>query len=145
MSYLILCKQMVDGMALWWRCDRQGYTVNVAEAGRYSKDEAESIARIRGLDFPVPEEEIGKSIKTRTVVTHEEAGNWEALQAYRRRPSPETGPVDADDETPCAVRDDGLHCECWYGGNMCCGCGDGGRTLGGEWPSCAEVRAAKNR
>ena len=47
----------------------------------------------------------------------------------------------ADDETPCAVRDDGLHCECWYGGNKCCGCGDGDRTLGGEWPTCAEVRA----
>lgn len=53
-------------------------------------------------------------------------------------------PTSADDETPCAVRDDGLHCECWYGGNTCCGCGDGDRTLGGEWPTCAEVRAAQS-
>lgn len=44
-------------------------------------------------------------------------------------------------ETPCAIRDDGLHCACWYGGNKCCGCGDGDRTLGGEWPTCAEIRA----
>jgi hypothetical protein len=47
----------------------------------------------------------------------------------------------ADNETPCAVRDDGSHCECWYGGNKCCGCEDGDRTLGGEWPTCAEIRA----
>lgn len=50
-----------------------------------------------------------------------------------------------DDETPCAIREDGMHCECWYGGNTCCGCGDGDRTLGGAYPTCAEVRAQNGR
>lgn len=46
----------------------------------------------------------------------------------------------ADNKTPCAITNDGLHCECWYEGGACCGCGDGGRTLRGE-PTCAEIRA----
>jgi hypothetical protein len=27
-------------------------------------------------------------------------------------------------ETPCPVRDDRQHCNCWYDGEACCGCGD---------------------
>lgn len=28
------------------------------------------------------------------------------------------------DETPCPGREDGIHCEHWYDGDRCCGCGD---------------------
>lgn len=61
----------------------------------------------------------------------------------RLPPTKVAAPVDPDEETPCRKREDGLHCECWYGGNKCCGCGDGDRTLGGEWPTCTEVRAVE--
>lgn len=27
-------------------------------------------------------------------------------------------------ETPCPKREDKIHCECWYDGNPCCGCGE---------------------
>lgn len=26
------------------------------------------------------------------------------------------------DETPCPVREDGQHCNCWYDGEACCAC-----------------------
>lgn len=89
MSYLILCKQRVDGLALWWRCDRKGYTTDLQQAGRYSKEEAESIARIRGLDFPVDEADIGVQLKVRQVVSVED-GNSAVLRAYETRTSGET-------------------------------------------------------
>lgn len=43
----------------------------------------------------------------------------------------------ADEETPCPKRDDGIHCECWYGGNACCGCGDSAILNGQEHPPCS--------
>jgi len=30
----------------------------------------------------------------------------------------------ADEETPCPVREDQQHCNCWYDGEACCACGD---------------------
>lgn len=82
MSYLILCRDRVQGVALWWRSGRSGYTTNVNEAGRYSKDEADSIARLRSQDFPVPEEAIGTVLKPRTIVTTDDAGNGAALRDF---------------------------------------------------------------
>lgn len=33
--------------------------------------------------------------------------------------------MNANVETPCPVRTDGKHCDCWHdGGGACCGCGD---------------------
>ena len=93
MSYLILCKERMQGFALWWRCDRSGYTIDVAQAGRYSKDEAESIARIRGTDFPVDEAEIGRSLQPRTVVSVEDGDNYHALKRFE--PSVLTQPGNA--------------------------------------------------
>lgn len=29
-------------------------------------------------------------------------------------------------ETPCPKREDKQHCDCWYDGERCCACGDGG-------------------
>ena len=31
-------------------------------------------------------------------------------------------------ETPCGVREDQQHCNCWYDGEPCCACGDGSDT-----------------
>lgn len=81
MAFLILCKKRVDGMALWWRCDRAGYTTDVATAGRYSKEEALRIQGIRGEDFAVDEDEIGKSLRPRTIIDVNDFKNWEALDA----------------------------------------------------------------
>lgn len=30
----------------------------------------------------------------------------------------------ADEETPCPIREDEMHCNCWYDGKACCACGD---------------------
>jgi hypothetical protein len=30
----------------------------------------------------------------------------------------------SDEETPCPVRSDKQHCNCWYDGEPCCACGD---------------------
>jgi len=35
---------------------------------------------------------------------------------------------DVDQETPCPVREDKIHCVCWWEGEACCGCGDGPST-----------------
>lgn len=85
--YLILHRQLVQGFAIWWRPNRCGYTNNLAHAGRYSKEEAESIARIRGDDFPVAESEIGKSLMPRTVICVEDAENFEQLKRITGRPA----------------------------------------------------------
>lgn len=86
MSYLILCKDRCQGMALWWRADRMGYTTDVAVAGRYSREEAESIARIRGIDVPVDEAEIGRSLKPRTIISLDDEGNGQALLKFEQQP-----------------------------------------------------------
>ncbi len=33
-------------------------------------------------------------------------------------------PTAVEEETPCPVRDDKQHCDCWYDGQACCACGD---------------------
>jgi hypothetical protein len=80
--YLILCKERNNGLALWWRAQRSGYTTNLLEAGRYSKAEADSIYRIRGTDFPVPVENV---LKARRVVCVEDGTNFDALRGYEDR------------------------------------------------------------
>lgn len=69
-----------------------------------------------------------------------------AIRQQNLSASLETSVAHPDDETPCPKREDGLHCECWYGGNTCCGCGDGDRKIGeANLPTCAEVRAMNRR
>jgi hypothetical protein len=46
-------------------------------------------------------------------------------------------PADPDEETPCPKREDGMHCECWYGGNPCCGCGRSDILDGRAKPPCS--------
>lgn len=44
-EYLILCRAHTHGYALWWRPKSAGYTNHLEWAGRYSREEAESIVR----------------------------------------------------------------------------------------------------
>jgi hypothetical protein len=84
--YLILHKDLVQGVAVWWRPNRAGYTTDIGAAGRYSKEEADSIAQIRGDDFPVNECEIGKSLTPRLTVNVEDGNNFDVLKAFTGRP-----------------------------------------------------------
>lgn len=84
-------------MALWWRPERQGYTTDLQQAGRYSKEEAESIQRIRGLDFPVPESALGTILVPRVVVNVEDGTNLNVLRQYRWQPMP-PAPTSGNDD-----------------------------------------------
>jgi hypothetical protein len=42
------------GFGPYWRENRQGYTGNVNDAGRYTRNEAEEIERLRGTDIKQP-------------------------------------------------------------------------------------------
>lgn len=53
--YLIYTKDTLSDTALWWKPDRQGYTIDVREAGRYTKEEALSQEADRDIDFAIPE------------------------------------------------------------------------------------------
>lgn len=54
--YLIFSKRHTQGIAMWWRANAAGYTNNLDEAGRYTKEEAESYcAASHGDDVPVRE------------------------------------------------------------------------------------------
>lgn len=55
--YLVLDSRPNDlwpGLCVWWRPARCGYCTDIATAGRYSKREAEQIARGRETDHAVP-------------------------------------------------------------------------------------------
>jgi len=81
-QFLILYRgQNGAGEALWWRPKRSGYTNDVAEAGRYTQEEADSIASTRGDDFPVSLADIDTVLKVRQVVSVED--NHEALKHYK--------------------------------------------------------------
>lgn len=82
MSYLILHKDRAQGLAIWWRAERSGYTTDVSVAGRYTLDEALSIARIRGDDFPVDEEEIGRSLQPRMIISVDDGDNFLMLKQF---------------------------------------------------------------
>lgn len=84
-QFLILHKQLVDGRAMWWRPNRAGYTTDLNAAGRYTKAEAESIARIRGDDFPVPESAFGTCLTVRRVVSVEDGLNFDEIKRFMGR------------------------------------------------------------
>jgi hypothetical protein len=77
--FYILCKERSNGLCLWWRAERHGYTTDLTEAGKYPKAEAESIYKIRGTDFPVP---VNNVLKVRRVVSVEDGDNFDALRMY---------------------------------------------------------------
>ena len=80
--YLILHESTLDGKAMWWKPNPAGYTVRLNEAGRYTKDEAMSIARIHGTDFPVPESDIDSVLKVRHIAHVDDGDNYKVLKAY---------------------------------------------------------------
>jgi hypothetical protein len=89
-KYLILNKRRVGGVTvggvtLWWLPNRTGYTTDIDKAGRYKKEEAEAIASLRGDDFPVPENELGRGLTIRRTVCAEDGFNFSALEDLERR------------------------------------------------------------
>lgn len=82
MMYLILCKERTQGIAMWWRPESRRYTTDTTAAGRYSKEEADLIAGIRGEDYPVPEDALGSKLQLRTIVDVADVGNFEALHEF---------------------------------------------------------------
>lgn len=56
--YYIRDMTATGDLCLWWRPDRCGYTTDLDQAGVYSEDEANKIARIRGTDKPYPVESV---------------------------------------------------------------------------------------
>jgi hypothetical protein len=61
--YLVLCRMRSNGIALWWGPNRCGYYENIDDAGRYTREEAESIvlASDRGEEmWPLSVVEAGK-------------------------------------------------------------------------------------
>lgn len=58
---ILYSKQCNGNCAIFWRPKRNGYTIDLDEAGRYSKEEALEIHEGRhGEDMPVPVEEAYK-------------------------------------------------------------------------------------
>ena len=84
MSYLILHRDRRDGLAVWWRENRSGYTNNIYEAGRYGFDEAESIRKLRGDDFPVHETKLA-ALRVRLVVSTEDGDNSAELRKLEQQ------------------------------------------------------------
>lgn len=66
--------------ALWWRPNRGGYTCNLNEAGKYSREEAKGIERLRrGVDKAWPVEEIdaiaGRHVSVHSLLSRDQGGN----------------------------------------------------------------------
>lgn len=51
--YIVMKSPHGSDYALFWRPNREGYTRVLDRAGRYSKEEAEKICRLRGEEFMV--------------------------------------------------------------------------------------------
>lgn len=64
--YIQDTRQYVGNNVLWWKPDGNGYTTNIAEAGKYTRDQAKSLMESRDTDFAWPTSYIDK--KTRLTV-----------------------------------------------------------------------------
>lgn len=51
--YIVMKSPQGSDYALFWRANREGYTRILDEAGRYSREEAERICKLRGEEFMV--------------------------------------------------------------------------------------------
>ena len=58
-----------DGAILWWGPNRQGYTSNADEAGRYSREDAYKQHRSRSTDVPVAESLVLAKVQRRVFVS----------------------------------------------------------------------------
>ena len=66
-----------QGQSLFWRANQSGYTFNLDEAGRYTREEALSCQRKRGPDF----EDIAVPLavaesKARLRISDDDAHDW---------------------------------------------------------------------
>ena len=52
--FIVLKSPHGSDYAMFWRANHCGYTRRINEAGRYSKDEAERICKLRGEEVMVP-------------------------------------------------------------------------------------------
>lgn len=54
--YFIKNRALSGNSAIWWRAGGQGYTANLDDAGRFTREEAQRITRVRPKEdemFPV--------------------------------------------------------------------------------------------
>ena len=56
--YIQDSRQMVGNCAIWWRAESQGYTCDLADAGKYTKAVADQICHSRGSDIAHPVERV---------------------------------------------------------------------------------------
>ena len=52
--YILTTAHGGHNVALFWGPDSGGYEKNIDKAGRYSKEEADRIVRLRGAEFMIP-------------------------------------------------------------------------------------------
>ena len=79
MRYLIFSRKHTTGIAMWWRPNAAGYTNNLDDAGRYSKEDAEShCSGMHGDAMPVAELEAYR-LSARRIVDLGDANNRATL------------------------------------------------------------------
>lgn len=89
--FFILCRAHgAHDYALWWRPNSNGYTRSLDQAGLYSRAEAEAIARNRGEDFMVPEDEARRA--AHKAVWSDDVAKWALHPIVTRDPPPPPAP-----------------------------------------------------
>ena len=81
MRYLIFSKPRTTGVAMWWRPNAAGYTTNLDDAGRYSKEDAESHCAAAHHEIVAVEELAAYKLATRTIVDMGDGANYQMLMS----------------------------------------------------------------
>lgn len=82
MNYLIYSKKRTNEIAMWWLPNAAGYTNNVDEAGRYSRDDAEShCSGSHGDSISVDEMTVYCNLQARRIIDLGDGGNRMLLVA----------------------------------------------------------------
>ena len=58
--YIVCSKDFVGNSIVFWRAGGKGYTINLAEAGKYTEKKAIPICQNRGTDIAYPVEVLDK-------------------------------------------------------------------------------------
>ena len=87
MKYLLLCTSRTNGIAVWWRPRRRGYTTNVNDAGRYEVSEAKEIVADARDVVMIPAAWIGTEMQPRTIVDLGDEYNTAAVMKAREAQS----------------------------------------------------------
>ncbi len=67
-QYYIRTPGFVGNALTWWRAGGKGYTTDIREAGKFSKDEADRIHKNRKTDIPYLCEEIDGNTKAHKLI-----------------------------------------------------------------------------